>query len=406
MFKAPTDFTYIAPFDPAVYSYEAPHIAVTSSGTAYLAWRRKKLADNSYIDCWNTPVTDTGCMVMQTNPIPVSGGLPRVAARGEAVYAVYEVIAGSGTALFYEQLKPLYRSKGEIPVLDPSIRNTDTDLAVSGDGTLHVVWRNFGPSATVWFKSNYGTTGDMDNHNFMMSPMGNLTPPRIACDEAPDATGKCFFSYGWHNNAIPASVALGIRFFSVNNSLATMNGLDVDLTNHQPWTLRGTPALAAAGSGGNSRAYLAFSATNAQSPTYSQIFNLTYSPNGSSLPVPVQLTTPTGSYLTDKSSPLITPVTGDFEGAPFTSGVTAWRNDSSIPGGFYDAYLWDTAESVRKVFTSYHFPAAGGVSPFDLAGNGTIAGGVWIDEQSSRNTRRVPWVTTNNFPIYLPVLLR
>jgi hypothetical protein len=181
--------------------------------------------------------------------------------------------------------------------------------------------------------------------------------------------------------------------------------VSVNLTNDQPWSLRGTPALAAAGSGAGSQAYLAFSAYNAQSPTVSQVFNLTY-PAGSTSPVPSQLTSPASSYLDEKSSPLIIPVTGDFEGTPFTSGVTAWRNDASIPGGFFDAYLWDTAESVRKIFTSYHFPAADGVSPFDLAGNGTIAGGVWIDEQSSRSTRRVPWVTTNRFPTYLPVLLR
>ena len=388
------------PFDPAVYSYEAPHIAVTSSGTAYLAWRRKKLADNSYIDCWNTPVTDTGCMVMQTNPIPVSGGLPRVAARGEAVYAVYEVLAGSGTALFYEQLKPLYHSKGEILGTVTNIINTDTDLAVSGDGTLHVVWRNTTNPTHVYYNSNAGTTGDMDHPLKTLS--GKLTPPQIACDEVSEAYGNCFIAYG---DTAPASNSLTIQWCQANNCAGEGGLVSVNLNNYPPWKLRGKPALAAAGSGGNSRAYLAFSATNAQSPTYSQIFNLTHSP-GSIPPVPAQLTTPTDSYLTDKSSPLITPVTGDYEGAPFTSGVTAWRNDSSIPGGFYDAYLWDTAESVRKVFTSYHFPAAGGVSPFDLAGNGTIAGGVWIDEQSSRNPRRVPWVTTNNFPTYLPILLR
>jgi hypothetical protein len=215
LFSTPTNFTYIVPIQPLVYSYEAPDIAVTSSGTAYLAWRRKKIADNSYIDCWNKPLSDTGCMVMQTNPIPVSWGLPRVAARGEAVYAVYEVLAGTGTALYYEQLNPLYHSKGEILGTIPGILNTDTDLAISGDGTLHVVWRNTTNPTGIHYNSNAGATGNMDHH--LATVVGKLTPPRIACDDAPDFKGQCFIAYG---DTAPASDTLSIQPCPVANCVS------------------------------------------------------------------------------------------------------------------------------------------------------------------------------------------
>ncbi len=167
----------------------------------------------------------------------------------------------------------------------------------------------------------------------------------------------------------------------------------------------GNPALASARTGADSAGYLAFVATSAQSPTIPQVYGLTWL-NGNPAPTPNMLTSPASSYPDYKSSPLIIPITGELDDDPFTSGVTAWRSTYGIPGPVYDAYLWDVSKSVRKIFTSFHPPAGDDPKAFDIAGNGKLAGGVWIDEQNARNTRKVPWVSLNHIPAYLPFIAR
>ncbi len=180
LFSHPTEFTYIVPFQPTVYSYQDPDIAVTDSGIAYLVFRREKIADSSFIDCFNIPSVDTFCNVGQAIPTPASYGLPHVAARGEVVYMVREDLDGTGTTLNYEQLRPLDHSYGKVGGV-ANIINTDADLAISRDGTLHVVWRNTTNPTVIHYNDNYGTTSDMAGGWVTMS--GKLTAPKIACDD-------------------------------------------------------------------------------------------------------------------------------------------------------------------------------------------------------------------------------
>jgi hypothetical protein len=229
-----------------------------------------------------------------------------------------------------------------------------------------------------------------------------LTAPKIACDGASNDFGYCYFAYG---DTTSTTDALTMHYCLVSNCSGVGGIVSVDLSSNQDWTLHGNLALAAAGTGANSAAYLAFAAYNAQSPAVSQVFGLTWGP-GNPAPVPSLLTSPAASYPYEKSSPLIIPITGDNGGSSFTSGVTAWRNGYSWSNAAFDSYLWDNAHQVRKVFTSYHSPAADSLSTFDLAGNGTLGGGVWVDEQSSRSTRKVPWVSLNVIPVYLPAIQR
>jgi hypothetical protein len=399
LFSHPTNFTYIVPFQPTVYSYQDPDIAVTDSGIAYLVFRREKIADGTFIDCFNIPSVDTACNVGQTIPTPVSYGLPHVAARGEVVYMVREDIDGTGTTLNYEQLRPLDHSFGRVGGV-ANILNTDADLAISRDGTLHVMWRNTTNPTPIHYNDNYGTTGDMAGP--LVTSPGKLTAPKIACDDTVDDSGYCFYVYG---DKAPTSDTMTIGYFQVRNRSGFGGLVNVNLSSNPNWVLYGNPALAAAGTGTGSSGYLAFVATNAQSPTIPQVYGLTW-PNGNPAPSPNLRTNPAGNYPDYKSSPLIIAITGEFLGGPFTSGVTAWRSTYAIPGADYDAYLWDDSQSVRKIFTSYHPPAGDDPKAFDIAGNGKLAGGVWIDEQNSRSTRKVPWVSLNHIPAYLPLIAR
>lgn len=394
----PADLKYFIPYT-SDYSYVDPDIAVTDGGEAYVAWRLKNSITGEYLNCWANVSYLTACTIFDnSNPNALASFTagPRVVARGSTVYGVYEIKNGSGTNLWYRQLFPLDHSKGRISDADTTIFNTHVDVAISPEGTLHATWTN----GAIKYADNVGTTGDMV-HKMTMSSSTHLNmAPKITMDEGPKDQARLYIVQGIENIA-PASDEMQIShcLYSDCTNPANNNSVYVNLNAGTPWIFHRVPAVAAVGSGSSSYLYGAFMASNAVTGGTIQLFQFGYH-FGDLGPTATMLTNGT-DYPDVKTSPRLIAIHDTYKGTPITRPVIAWRSEA-FGGNNYHVFLYDISKGIRKVFTSPNASYTAGENTFDLAGNGKLGGGVWIDAFNSQNLRRTPWTSMNAIQVFIP----
>lgn len=142
----------------------APDIAVTDSGLPYIVYRVASGSPWVYTDWWWLPSTMV-CAPIDPAYQNQSAGKPMVAAHGETVYAVHEVISGTGSALRYKKIvgSPAAVGWASSHPADSSRRHV-SGLAVDDDLILHVVYTI--PqieSMSIIYNNNGDGNGDMTN---------------------------------------------------------------------------------------------------------------------------------------------------------------------------------------------------------------------------------------------------
>lgn len=142
----------------------APDIAITDSGQPYIVYRVASGSPTVYTDWWWMPSTKT-CAPIDAAYQNQSAGKPMVAAYGNTVYAVHEVISGTGSALRYKKIagSPAAGGWASTHPADSYHRRVK-GLAVDDDLILHVVYViPQVESMSILYNNNGDGNGDMTN---------------------------------------------------------------------------------------------------------------------------------------------------------------------------------------------------------------------------------------------------
>lgn len=350
-----------------------PDIAVTDNGNAHLVWYSGS-GESHY--CYAAIPADGSGSLSCTSLY--SGGLPpgiltiRVIARGNYIYVVYPTRQG----IYYKQLTPLLNTEGWVGKYTVGTSLDALDLAIDSDGYLHVIWVQYSDSSfTILYNSNASVTPgrDMNQLRYLgyYDPQGDIaiatagTPQKVYIvkkftDPDPLIGDRLFIS---------SCVASGCPSI-------TESEIILDSTK-RPWLIWDISAI-----GIGSSVYIVFTADNG-SITYSEVFLDVY---GDIYP-PGQITT------TNYQKVELKLVAGG--GIP----IAGWRK-FTMSCHADNAYVWDTFNGVRQVFTSNcnnHYGA-------DMAANQDWVAGVWAAPISTSNPRVVPWMSANGYVSSLPLV--
>lgn len=364
-----------------------PDVVVTADGRAFVVHRFCFSACIDYYSIIPADANDSTVITLEqlASPTDGSAGPPKIAARDNVVYATYLIEGDSAPRLRYRQLSG--GNSGGYVELRPTMTPSQPSLAIGSNGALYVTWKaNTGSSSEIAYGTNNGTSGDFPTV-FSYDFTGNLNfrNPDIALD--PNNTPYIVYAYDGGASdivTIRCEAAITACFGEIGTRTIPLNAAQ------NPWRLRGSPHIQLL----NWSPAVVFAADNSVTDNNEIWF---YTPPSSGIdPGPTRAT----NNAVQDDEPQIVVERSNYGDVP----VVAWRTyiTLTIPDVdcFGDAYMfYFTTSTLRRVFTS-----TGGCFNFEqeLAANGQWVAGVWLDHQSSENSRLVPWTLFNAHTVYTP----
>jgi hypothetical protein len=363
---------------PAGESYRAPAIAVTSNGSAYLAWRAlRDVHETPYVAV--VPASSTSApmpMALHVSTAAVGLDPPVLVARGAAVYAAYLVKTPTSVQLYSRQVNPLVGSES---LIQEGAAIRAIDLAIDSAGGLHVTYRQ---------ENDTGTLGGI----FYQQPGGSfavVAPPEIsriygAPDLALDAADTAVIVY----TDRPSTGGQQVAVYGRASGEIEEHRLSVLPAASGPWSVSADPTVVFA----EGSAQISLVAANAATST-PEVWTVAVDPLGETATAPLRVS--------------ITP-----DGAPGEARIIAvdgaaaivWRvRRAGTPACDGDAYLWMFGRGTQRI----HASPAGGCTrgSGDVAANGAWAAGVLLDRAPDRAVT-VPWVAFNVYQTHLPMVVR
>jgi|GEM_PF-3534204 len=396
-----------------------PDIAVTADGRAFIV-RGVCTSANVCTDYYSiipSVVTDSTIITSEplASPANTSTGAPKVKARGNVVYAVYEVPAGPGpvqpTELRYRQLSG--GTGGGNMTSSTIAQHTAPSLAIDSNAKLHVAWyarSPSGPERTIFYANNItvNPAGDM-----ILSAGGAVVTSSLSyTDLALAGDNTAYFVYSADNGSSDV-----IQIIKVAGG--TSGTITIPLTSATAWRVRGTPQIGVF----NDKPTVVFSADNSVTSN-NEIWSYTPPASGPDAG-PVRITTNSvqdgepllvsenstagdvpvvawRTYTTDVSSlddelglAKERSLLGNDTGAASSSYTTAAELDC-----YNNAYMfYFNRSTLRQIHTGQGGCFNNGQA---LAAKGQWVAGIWTDKQSSSSTRLVPWTAFNANMTYVP----
>jgi hypothetical protein len=372
----PVTFTPIAG-----HRYVNPDVTVDSQHNVFLVWQ-----DCDALSCVDRygMIPPTGAVLtgVLTPASHISGGPPRVAANGPTVYAAtLDAVNGASGKSVYLRYTLLTSAgggaSGLIAGLDEVIIH-DQQLQVDSQGRYHVVYSSRQVVPTGIYQAVFYGRQDigpqlLDSNISLSDTTYSLADLAVR----PDDTAYVVYAvYG-------ASDSLKLGTTTSGAGSTTLSPISLPAVQN-PWKIHGRPKV----SSDSSSAILAFSATNANTAGYAQIWRYTSANTGT-------LTQLTTSPIT-KSEPLV-----GFSDSGLVV-LLAWRDETAASCLQNSYYYMNASGGVVQVFST---PTGCAEPGMDLAVNGDWAVGVFPDRQSAGDPRQVIWATMNAHRRNLPMVV-
>lgn len=364
---------------PAGYEYNAPDVAVTDGGYAYLVWVKINKNDpGDKSGCFDIipPQGATALLCRELSDYTFSTHIespPKVEARGEFVYSVFNApFETGGIRVRFRQLRILDDSSGWVSPAS-NYRDFAYSIAIDSLHKLHVVWsRNIGGFITNYYNSNASVdaSGNMNRLRTLNSP--GTANMRIAVGGTPTEEAFAVFSdtmnhsiTAYHcgvvtcSNPMPSfDVPMDDSWYPYNSDLAVINNY----------------------------LYLTFHGYNADTGlSNSEIFTYIYP----SANPPTRLTVDINND--------IYPHIEDGGNAP----VITWINGD---GDDYSIKVYDQTNGIRTVRELENLATFAGSEEL-VAKNGWVAG-TWMDYYSVSDTTTSVWFGFNAHLLNLPLVVK
>ncbi len=357
---------------PNVVNRTDPDVAVTDSGVAYYVLRLHY--DNGVVkDYWRSDQFGDFFYPLDNNGLK-STGPPKVAARGETVYALYQALDLTlGTVLKYKQLAGGTHSGTLLPVSEV----LESDLVLAPGDKL--------------FASFLAIHGGVQGAGFC---------------EVPALTGlyTCPLNDGPEYEAMPTlrldETGSVLSFALVRSSkyepLTLMRCPTNDCVPHlvqdlytlpseEHWTITSPVCLATS----PTATFVAFTAWNTRLPVgQTEVYRYIYMPG---------TTTGPPAPITDNSEVESAPQCAYYSDGAEAGDVIGWRIVSQ--DAFGSVYIWDAINGTRRV----HQGISDGRTGFLMDGRGRYLAGI---ANLLTGSQVAPWVSFNADLVYLPSIRR
>ncbi len=388
---------------PARASNVDPDIALSADGMVYIVWT-EYYSDTSVANADAYAVLNADGGLASTahldpgagQPYHTSGGRPRVAARGNNVYAAFNLAPtnGSNGGAFYRQLKPLDASSGIIELSGSALNMTFVvgrpNIAIDQNGKLHAAYKFldcfvFTCIYAIHQADNTAganmSTASLGDYTRAFADPDPLTSPSMAVAD----DNSIVIAYSTSDATDSVIYARGTSFATpfVTATVPLTGSLD-------PWRVAGDVHVAAV----NNQPVVAFAALNNSTGGSHAIW--LYASGDSTL----TRITQTG----DQNEPLIAAMGAPSPGEVAVVGWRTWLHfiDIHVPC-LRNGYEWDQINQVvQQVYRSNGGCYSTGQA---MVANQNWASAVWIDDNPSRS-RLVPWLGYNANTTMLPLIMR
>jgi len=365
--------------------YYIPNVAVAGNNTVYIVWRRSPTDDIS------TGIHEYTSFIPITPPLaglvprfmvdPLDGPgqvgsmAPKVVARGEDVYAVYDRLETTDT-VYYKQLAG-GTSQGIVHSgICSSCFVMDTNLAIDSAGYLHVAFQVITDTiSTVVYNSNATVDGSGNMNQkvtFSKEALVHFEPSLAVYGSG--SQERVSLAYTYYDEFYDKD-----RLFLFNCTAAGCTDKVTQEVDYSAYANENVYRIASVGIG--NIVYLTFFASG----PYYRILLYTYS------------STPTLAHIASVNSALVWDLFVVNGGG---LAVVGW--DFEAPHDVLDAFMYVPGRGVSQVFDSIK----GHPGHMDMVGAHGYIAGVISDQRSATNTRMVPWLITHGYPVYLPVIRR
>jgi hypothetical protein len=365
--------------------YAQYDVAVADNNTVYIVWRHVQGATTGVHEYTSfipiTPPLAGLAPEFMVDPLDgpgmVGNSAPKVVARGEDVYAVYDRL-GTTHTVYYKQLAG-GTSQGIVQDgICTSCYIRDTNLAIDSAGYLHVAFQVITDTlSTVVYNSNATVDGSGNmNQMFTFSKEGYSVFEISLATYGSGSLERVSLAYSFWDN-IYHKDRLYLDTCKVAGCSDKMNQ-EVDFSAYANLYVYRITSV-----GIGNIVYLAFVAKGPDN----HILLYTYS----STPTLTLIATPGSLYVPDL-------FVVDGNGLP----VIGWRSYDSSEPDEYDAFVYFPVIGISQVYDGINSYAG----YLDMVSAHGYLAGVISDQLSATNTRVVPWLITLGHPVYLPVVRR
>jgi hypothetical protein len=298
---------------------------------------------------------------------------PKVVARGEDVYAVYDRLETTDT-VYYKQLAG-GTSQGIVHSgICSSCMVVDTNLAIDSAGYLHVAFQVITDTmSTVVYNSNATVDGSGNmNQKVTFSKEGSSEFDISLTNYGSGSLERVSLAYTFWDELYNKD-----RLYLFNCTVAGCTDKVTHEVAYSAYADMHVYRISSVGIG--NIVYLAFFASG----PYYRILLYTYS------------STPTLAQITSVNSALVWDLFVVDGGG---LAVIGWDFEASHD--VLDAFVYIPGRGISQVFDSIK----GHPNYMDMVGAHGYIAGVIGDQRSTTNTRMVPWLITHGFPVYLPVI--
>lgn len=378
--------SWMPPANGSFTSYSYPDIAVTNSGTAYIAWRYENSA-HEFVDLWTrSDSTEPPWMV---EPGYLSNGLPQLATNGEVVFILTKVVDGTGNALRYKRLYPVDPWVGGwVSPHGDNVYRWHENAAVSPDNKLYVTWAVYNSGSNdIYYNDNHNSAANMTNLRTIVSGRA-VSAAKIDVSKAGDTIYVFMLYQEFDPVAHPDSDDLRVVICD-NDDCHHRLDYSFNLPSAEHWAIGGYD-LAAVGD----HVYVVFTASKDGLP-FMQVFRAGYDYSPPAETLPTQLT----NIHKHHSLPQVMAIpisTTDYL-------VMSYQRD--VASCDYSLYEYDTFYN-QEVLIGEHVFGAQDMAMNASAGEGFL-GGVWVMPGILEGDGRwAIWFSYNDAPLFLPFIRR